>query len=129
VVTLPTSSIIIMVLTVVVKVFCWLWCRTIKSSSVQALAQDAMTDIVFNTFSILFPLTGHYFMIWWFDPLGALFLSCYIIYSWGQTALAHIDNLTGTAASQQDRQVLLYASYRFAESIKQITTLNAYHTG
>lgn len=129
IVNLTLAAIVIMVLTIVVKIFCWLWCRTIKSSAVQALAQDAMTDIVFNFFSILFPLIGHYFEVWWFDPLGALFLSCYIIYCWGATALEHIDNLTGTAASPQDRQVLLYASYRFAESIKQITTLNAYHVG
>lgn len=128
-VVLTTASIVIMIMTILVKFLCWIWCRSIKSSAVQALAQDAMTDIVFNTFSILFPLVGHYFKIWWFDPFGALCLSCYIIFCWGATALSHIDNLTGTAASQQDRQVLLYASYRFAESIKQITTLNAYHTG
>lgn len=52
--TLP--AIIIMSSTVVIKLFCWLYCRLIKNSSVQALAQDAMTDIVFNIFSIIFPL-------------------------------------------------------------------------
>lgn len=52
--TLPAT--IIMAGTVVVKFACWLWCRLIKNSSVQALAQDAMTDVVFNTFSIIFPL-------------------------------------------------------------------------
>lgn len=129
VVHLGLPSTIIMLMTVFVKIFCWVWCRTINSSAVQALAQDAMTDIVFNTFSILFPLLSHFTQTWWFDPLGALFLSCYIIYSWGSTALEHIDNLTGTAASTQQRQVLLYASARFAESIRQITCLNAYHNG
>ena len=38
----------IMVGTVVVKGGCWLWCRLIKNSSVQALAQDAMTDGEFD---------------------------------------------------------------------------------
>jgi hypothetical protein len=52
--TLP--AIIIMSGTVVIKGLCWLWCRLIKNSSVQALAQDAMTDIIFNVFSIIFPL-------------------------------------------------------------------------
>ena len=37
--------------TVLIKFGCWLWCRLIKNSSVQALAQDAMTDVVFNIFS------------------------------------------------------------------------------
>lgn len=57
VVELGLSAIIIMASTVVIKGACWLWCRLIKNSSVQALAQDAMTDVVFNTFSIIFPLS------------------------------------------------------------------------
>jgi Cation efflux family len=59
IVQLTRSSIIIMASTVVIKFVVWLWCRLIKNSSVQALAQDAMTDVVFNTFSIVFPLGKH----------------------------------------------------------------------
>jgi hypothetical protein len=54
---LSIAAIIIMASTVVIKFVCWLWCRLINNSSVQALAQDAMTDMVFNTFSIIFPLS------------------------------------------------------------------------
>ena len=54
---LGLPAIIIMASTVVVKGLCWLWCRLIKNSSVQALAQDAETDVVFNIFSIIFPLS------------------------------------------------------------------------
>lgn len=53
---LGTDAIAIMGATVAVKLLCWLWCRRINDSNVQALAQDAMTDIVFNLFSIIFPL-------------------------------------------------------------------------
>ena len=56
IVQLGTPAILIMALTVVIKAGCWVWCRLIKNSSVQALAQDAMTDVVFNIFSIIFPL-------------------------------------------------------------------------
>lgn len=56
VVQLTLAAILIMLSTVVVKFLCWLWCRLINNSSVQALAQDAITDVVFNTFSIIFPL-------------------------------------------------------------------------
>ena len=56
VVKLTLPSIIIMALTVVIKFACWLWCRLVNNSSVQALAQDAMTDVIFNIFSIIFPL-------------------------------------------------------------------------
>jgi hypothetical protein len=57
VVQLGIPSIAIMVSTVVIKGICWFWCRLVKNSSVQALAQDAMTDVIFNTFSIIFPLS------------------------------------------------------------------------
>lgn len=53
---LSTPAIVIMAATVVIKLVCWVWCRLVKNSSVQALAQDAMTDVVFNFFSIVFPL-------------------------------------------------------------------------
>ena len=45
------------------------------------------------------------------------------------SALEHIDNLTGAAADLDDRQVVLYLCMRFADSVKYITALNAYHAG
>lgn len=54
---LSLPSVVLMAATVVIKLLCWLWCRLIPSPSVQVLAQDAMTDVVFNTFSIIFPLS------------------------------------------------------------------------
>jgi Cation efflux family len=56
IVQLGPAAIAIMASTVVIKGLCWFWCRLVKNSSVQALAQDAVTDVVFNTFSIIFPL-------------------------------------------------------------------------
>lgn len=53
---LGTPAIVIMCATVLIKAACWFWCRLVKNSSVQALAQDAMTDVIFNIFSIIFPL-------------------------------------------------------------------------
>ncbi|KAK6456426.1 cation efflux family-domain-containing protein [Scheffersomyces xylosifermentans] len=123
------DAIAIMALTILSKFGCWVWCSSSKSSSVQALAQDAMTDIIFNTVSLLMPAAGYYLNIWWFDPLGALLLSFYIIISWCVTAFEHIDNLTGAAADPLDYKVILYLAYRFAEPIKQITSLKVYHVG
>ncbi|KAL6454653.1 MTP3 Metal tolerance protein 3 [Candida maltosa Xu316] len=123
------DAISIMTITIVAKLGCWIWCASSKSSSVQALAQDAMTDVVFNSVSLLMPTIGHYFDIWWFDPLGAFGLSIYIIVNWGYTAFEHINNLTGAAADPLDYKVILYLAYRFAEPIKQITALKVYHVG
>lgn len=57
---LGASAIGIMASTIVIKGLCWLWCRMVKNSSVQALAADAMTDVIFNTGSILFPISKCY---------------------------------------------------------------------
>lgn len=54
---LTVPVLIIMASTVAVKGLSWLWCRGINNSNVQALAQDAITDVIFNIFSIIFPLS------------------------------------------------------------------------
>lgn len=127
--TIGFDAVLIMVITIVAKLGCWIWCSKSQSSSVQALAQDAMTDIVFNTVSLLMPWLGHIFNIWWFDPLGALLLSVYIIFNWGKTAFEHINNLTGAVADPLEYKVVLYLCCRFAEPIKRITALKIYHVG
>ncbi|ODV90741.1 hypothetical protein CANCADRAFT_15629, partial [Tortispora caseinolytica NRRL Y-17796] len=126
---LTWSSFIIMISTIIAKIMAYVWCRNIGSSAVQALAQDAMTDMIFNTCSIIFPVLGFITNTWWLDPLGAVWLSLYVIVNWGQTALDHISNLTGAAADQSDRQLILYLCMRFSSTIRKVTSLNAYHSG
>lgn len=129
IVQLGIPAIVIMASTVFIKLGCWFWCRLIKNSSVQALAQDAMTDVVFNIFSIIFPLVGYYASLWWLDALGGLLLSMYVIINWSRTSSTHIKHLTGAAAPAADRNILLYLTMRFAKTIKSIQGLQAYHAG
>ncbi|KAF2429092.1 hypothetical protein EJ08DRAFT_650686 [Tothia fuscella] len=129
VVQLTYAAIAIMASTVVIKAGCWFWCRLVNNSSVQALAQDAKTDVVFNVFSIVFPIVGYYAKVWWLDSLGGILLSGYVIYSWSATSSTHIRQLTGAAATADERNVLLYLTMRFAHTIKQIQGLQAYHAG
>ena len=129
VVQLTIPAVGIMASTVVIKGLCWLWCRLIRNSSVQALAQDAVTDVVFNTFSIFFPLVGYFAKIWWLDALGGILLSAYVIINWSRTSAEHIRNLTGASATADERNILLYMTMRFAKSIKRIQGIQAYHAG
>ena len=129
IVQLGLPAIIIMASTVFLKLGCWFWCRLIKNSSVQALAQDAMTDVIFNIFSIIFPLVGYYAHLWWLDALGGVLLSLYVIINWSQTTTLHIKHLTGAAAPADDRNVLLYLTMRFAKTIRSIQGCQAYHAG
>ncbi|TGZ79304.1 hypothetical protein EX30DRAFT_342404 [Ascodesmis nigricans] len=129
VIRLTPVAIGIMASTVVIKGACWLWCRLIKNSSVQALAEDAITDVIFNFFSVIFPLVGAFTDTWWLDPLGGFVLSLYVVFQWSRISHGHIKNLTGAAASPEQRNVILYLVMRFAKSIKQITSVQAYHAG
>lgn len=126
---LGAAGLIVMTVTIGIKGVLYLFCKDVPSSSVRALAQDALTDMVFNLFSILFPVLSQIFNSGILDPLGALFLSVYIVLSWGGTAMEHIDNLTGAASSPEERQQLLYLCMRFSERILNINALNAYHAG
>ncbi|KAM0322855.1 hypothetical protein ACHAQA_009196 [Verticillium albo-atrum] len=126
---LGVPAIIILVSTVVIKGACWLWCRVVKNSSVRALADDAMTDVIFNTGSIFFPIVGFYANIWWFDALGGLLLSLVVILNWSQTSMHHVRNLTGFSATSDERNLLLYLTMRFSTAVKQIQNLRAYHAG
>ncbi|KAJ5919521.1 hypothetical protein N7454_009356 [Penicillium verhagenii] len=129
VVELSMPSIVLMAATVVIKLLCWIWCRLIPSPSVQVLAQDAMTDVIFNTFSIIFPLIGAFARLWYLDSLGGLFLSVYIMWSWGETAGEYIRRLTGAAASATDHSILLYMTMRFSRVIRKVQDLKAYYAG
>ena len=129
IVELGLPAIIIMLSTVIIKGFCYFYCRLIPNSSVQALAADALTDVVFNTFSIIFPLIGFYVKIWYLDALGGLILSFYVIFNWSKTSSEHVRNLCGAAATADQRNVLLYLTMRFAKTIRYIQGLQAYHAG
>ncbi|CAK7204670.1 hypothetical protein SEUCBS139899_007429 [Sporothrix eucalyptigena] len=126
---LGIPALVIMTSTIVIKGLCWLWCRLVKNSSVQALAADAMTDVIFNAGSIAFPIVGFYARIWWLDALGGLLLSMIVIYNWSRTSIEHIKHLSGFSATADQRNILLYLTMRFAKTIKAIQGLQAYHAG
>ncbi|KAL2137057.1 hypothetical protein VTI74DRAFT_9663 [Chaetomium olivicolor] len=126
---LGIPAISIMLGTIVVKGLCWLWCRLVNNSSVQALAADASTDVIFNAGSIAFPIIGFYAGVWWLDALGGLLLSLIVIFNWSQTSFEHIRHLSGFSATADQRNILLYLTMRFAKTIKQIQGLQAYHAG
>ena len=129
IVEIGTTSTLIMLATIVCKLGCYIWCKSIKSSSVEALTQDALVDVVFNFFSLIMPLLGHHFQIFWFDPISALLLSIYIIVQWTVTSIEHISNLTGRNADPEDFKVILYLCMRFAEKIQMIKDISCYHVG
>lgn len=126
---LDKLSILIMTLTILLKFGCYIYCLRNNSTAINALAQDAKFDVIFNLFSIIIPVFGIIFKSPWLDPLGAIFLSIYIISEWSKISISHINNLTGANASEDEYKTILYLCYRFSTSMKKITALKVYHVG
>ncbi|TKA61666.1 hypothetical protein B0A55_11266, partial [Friedmanniomyces simplex] len=126
---LPWLAVGAMGATVVIKGIIWFGCIPIKTTQVQALAQDCKTDVIFNTLSLLFPFVGYKANIWWLDPAGAGLLSLFIIYDWGETCFENVTRLSGQAASEKLNAKLLYMAYRFSPIVQGFKSVQAYHQG
>lgn len=126
---LPPVAIGALAATVVTKGIIWFGCIPIKTTQVQALAQDCKTDVIFNTLSLLFPVIGYYTNTWWLDSVGAGLLSIFIIYDWGGTCFENVTRLSGQAASDKLVKKLMYLAYRFSPVVDGFKSVTAYHQG
>ncbi|KAL8688591.1 MAG: hypothetical protein Q9218_005539 [Villophora microphyllina] len=126
---LPPTAIGALVGTVVLKGIIGLGCVRVKTTQVQALAQDCKTDVYFNTLSLLFPLIGHQFNIWWLDPVGAAILSLYVIYDWADTSFQNVIRLSGSAVDDRLLKKIMFLAWRFAPIVESYKTITAYHAG
>lgn len=118
-----------MVANIVVKGIVWIGCIPIKTTQVQALAQDCKTDVFFNSLSLAFPAIGHKLDVWWLDPLGAALLSLFIIFDWSGTAFENVTRLSGSAVEDRIQRKLMFLAWRFAPLVEGFKTLTAYHAG
>lgn len=126
---LPPMAIFAMLSTIIVKGIIWIGCARIKTTQVQALAQDCKTDVFFNSLSLAFPLIGAQAGIWWLDPVGAGLLSLYIIYDWASTCMENVARLTGVGVDDKMIRKLLFLAWRFSPVVDQYKSLVAYHAG
>jgi cation diffusion facilitator family transporter len=101
----------------------------VSDPTMEALALDHLNDALSNTVAaIALLLTVLRPWLWFFDPVGAIAISIYIIYSWYTTGKEQIEQLTGKAAPDD-----------FIEEIYQVAThhdsrivvdwVRAYHFG
>jgi hypothetical protein len=67
---LTATAIGAMAATIIIKGIIGIGCWPIKTTQVQALAQDCKTDVIFNTLSLLFPFIGEKANVWWLDVSG-----------------------------------------------------------
>ncbi|KAK9371751.1 uncharacterized protein V1513DRAFT_454631 [Lipomyces chichibuensis] len=123
-------SVIAVSIAFVTKLSLFLYCWTIKHiySQVEILWEDHRNDLFINGFGILTSVGGSK-LAWWIDPMGAVILSCLIVFLWGRTAYSEFQLLVGVAANAQDQQLITYISMTHSPLITQIDTVRAYYSG
>ncbi|KAK9428249.1 hypothetical protein V1505DRAFT_228116 [Lipomyces doorenjongii] len=123
-------SVIAVSIAFVTKLCLFLYCWTIKHiySQVEILWEDHRNDLFINGFGILTSVGGSK-LAWWIDPMGAIILSCLIVFLWGRTAYSEFQLLIGVAADAQEQQLITYISMTHSPLISQIDTVRAYHSG
>ncbi|TPP65098.1 Metal tolerance protein 6 [Fasciola gigantica] len=63
------------------------------------------------------------------DPIGALLISCYILYSWYQIAAEQTRNLAGHTADPKFLQKIAFVSLNHHSAIERLDTIRAFHFG
>jgi len=98
-------------------------------STMEAVAQDHWNDCLSNAVAavaLLFTFSNEH--LWVLDPLGAIVISLYIIYSWISTGKEQIEQLTGKAAPSEFIDELYETANHFDQKM-EVDVVRAYHFG
>jgi len=123
----------VMAVTIVSKAVLYVWCKWIfdrtGNLTVEAAAQDNMNDVISNAAALAAALlTQVKRWLWLSDPIGAVLISGYIIYSWAKTGQEQIDLLIGRSAEPEFLDVVreMAETHDPAASLDMV---RAYHFG
>lgn len=87
--------------------------------TMEALAQDHLNDALSNAvaaFALLAALKKP--SLWFLDPVGAIVISIYIIYSWYVTGKEQIEHLTGKVAPEEFIEELIHIAKEFDDCLE-----------
>ena len=97
--------------------------------TLEALAQDHWNDCWSNgVAAVALVCAVRAPQLWFLDPVGAIFISLYIIYSWFTTGKEQIEHLTGKSAPEEFIQELCDLANAFDDRLT-VDTVRAYHFG
>ncbi|VDO00499.1 unnamed protein product, partial [Rodentolepis nana] len=119
---------------IVVKVMLFLACWKFgRGESVAALRNDQLNDCLSNSVALIFStlstrIEGAPYLKY-FDPVGALIIGFYIIYSWWKMGAEHTRNLTGHTADPAFLQRITFICVNHHQLIERLDTVRAFHLG
>ncbi|CAH8545471.1 unnamed protein product [Schistosoma margrebowiei] len=130
----------IMASVIVTKLILWIICIKFGGGmAIDALKTDQRNDILTNAASILFSgLAGRlppllrqkqYENLKYLDPVGAILIGSYILWSWYQLGAEQIRNLAGHTANPRFIQKIAFVCLNYHPLIEQVDTIRAFHFG
>ncbi|PIC23170.1 hypothetical protein B9Z55_016959 [Caenorhabditis nigoni] len=122
------TSVVIMVSTVLIKLSLYITCKRYKEPSVNVLAMDHRNDCISNTVALLCAWLGTKYS-YYFDPVGAIIVSMYILYTWVQTGREHLAKLSGKTAEPEFINRIIKVCLDHDSRISHIDTVYVYHFG
>jgi divalent metal cation (Fe/Co/Zn/Cd) transporter len=101
----------------------------VSDPTLEALAQDHWNDALSNAVAAV-ALSAALLSkdLWFVDPIGAMIISLYIIYSWFETGKEQIEQLTGKSAPQDMIDELYDLASTFDKRMI-VDVVRAYHFG
>ncbi|EON62318.1 hypothetical protein W97_01539 [Coniosporium apollinis CBS 100218] len=108
--------------------FLYCWALRNKYSQIRILWEDHRNDLLINGFGLLTSVLGSK-LRWWIDPMGAIILSCLIVFLWLRTAYSEFQLLIGVSADPHMLQLITYISMTHSPFVRAIDTVRAYHSG
>mmetsp|Transcript_42315 Transcript_42315/g.91989 ORF Transcript_42315/g.91989 Transcript_42315/m.91989 type:complete len:315 (+) Transcript_42315:408-1352(+) len=122
---LTLLDIVLLCAVVATKAFLYIYCRTIRSPSVAALAQDHRNDVLTNIFGGISAWLAIW--VWWLDPLGAMLFSIYVVVSWTSTGWDNIKIIVGNSAPPQFLQQLTFIALHHDQRVQQVGAVYEVH--
>ena len=101
----------------------------VSDPTLEALAQDHWNDALSNAVAAIALFAALFSKdLWFLDPIGAIIISLYIIYSWYETGKEQIEQLTGKSAPQELIDELYDIASTFDKNMV-VDVVRAYHFG
>jgi divalent metal cation (Fe/Co/Zn/Cd) transporter len=91
------------------KLCLFLYCYSLRNlySQIRILWEDHRNDLLINGTGLMFSLMGSKIR-WWIDPMGAIIISCLIVFLWLRTAYSEFHLLIGVSAETNILQLITY---------------------
>ena len=96
------------------------------SNTLEAIAQDSRNDIISNSVGMLTAWLGS---LYWkpLDPIGAILLCLYIMFTWINTGFDHVRMLSGVSAPPEFLNAITYLASNHDPLIIAVDTVRGYH--